>query len=101
MNIIAGLLLKAGYTATPAASPLFNVFLSSASNPSMLSILGVRLLMNIRVAAERGLSQGTSCPQARLGQNSRGEEMESGVLSELNFTEARIEADDDVNSCYI
>lgn len=95
MHIIADLPSEARRTTTPAAPLLFNAFLSFAGNSSLLSLIGVRLLMNMRVAAERGLNQGTSCPQVSLGQDSRRIELDSEVTVEMDFIEPNIEADED------
>jgi len=43
------------------SSILSNVFVV-AGNPAFLSILGARLLFNMKEAGEKGLNQGTSCP---------------------------------------
>ena len=39
-----------------------NVVLYVFASPASLSIMGTRLLFNMREAAEKGLNQGTSCP---------------------------------------
>ena len=40
-----------------------NVILNIASMPVILSMTGAHILLNMREAAEKGLSQGTSCPE--------------------------------------
>lgn len=73
---------------------------TTISKTPIISHLSVRLLINIRVAAERELHQETSRLQASYGQNSRGRELESVILSEIYFTEPRTEADADDGDDY-
>jgi len=48
-------------------SSLLSTVLGIAGNPAFLSILGARLLFNMKVAGEKGLNQGTSCPTRSTG----------------------------------
>ena len=54
---------------------LLPFILNLVGNPSFLSILGARLLFNMKEAGEKGLNQGTSC-----GSNS--------TISEIDFADA-------------
>lgn len=42
-------------------STLLSAILTSVGSPAFLSILGARLLFNMREAGEKGLNEGTSC----------------------------------------
>ena len=73
-------------------SETFNSALSILANPALLSILGARLLFNMKEAGAKGLNEGTSCgskstisdidfgapPEATASQ-SQDEAMEAGI----------------------
>lgn len=63
--------------------------LAVAGNPVVLSIVGTRLLINMREAGEKGLRQGTSCPS-----EATVSELDFGMVLRIN-TESIIDADDD------
>ena len=46
---------------TLESSALFTYILDALANPSLLSILGSRLLFNMKEAGNKGLNEGTSC----------------------------------------
>ena len=46
---------------TAESNALFTYFLAGLANPSLLSILGARLLFNMKEAGAKGLNEGTSC----------------------------------------
>lgn len=94
MHIIADLSTETSQTSTGFL--VFTAFLSIAGSSPLLSLLGIRLLMNMRVAAERGLNQGTNCPQAGLGRSSGGRETESEATSEMDFMDLNIEEDEEI-----
>lgn len=48
-------------TSLGEASTLLSAILNSVGSPAFLSILGARLLFNMREAGEKGLNEGTSC----------------------------------------
>ena len=74
------------------SNALFTYILNILGNPSLLSILGARLLLNMKEAGANGLNEGTSCgskstisdidfgapPEATASQ-SHDEAMESGI----------------------
>ena len=74
------------------SNTLFAYILDVLANPSLLSILGARLLFNMKEAGAKGLNEGTSCgskstisdidfgapPEAAAGQ-SHDEATEAGV----------------------
>ena len=78
------------FTVEPNA--LFTYAFNVLANPSLLSILGARLLFNMKEAGAKGLNEGTSCssrstisaidfgapPEATAGQ-SHDEVMEAGI----------------------
>ena len=51
-----------------------NIVLNIAATPVILSMTGAYMLFNMRKAAEKGLIQGTSCP-------------EKSTISDINFAE--------------
>ena len=77
---------------TSESNALFTYALEVLANPPLLSILGARLLFNMKEAGAKGLNEGTSCgskstisdidfgapPKATTSQ-SQDEEMEAGV----------------------
>ena len=74
------------------SNALFVYILGMLANPSLLSILGSRLLFNMKEAGAKGLNEGTSCgskstisniefgapPEAAVSQ-SQDEEMVAGI----------------------
>ena len=48
---------------TQKSVTLFGNILTVLDNPSLLSILGTRLLFNMKEAGAKGLNEGTSCGQ--------------------------------------
>lgn len=55
-------------------SILLSTILTSIGNPVLLSLLGARLLFNMKEAGAKGLNQGTSCGS-------------KSTVSEIDFTE--------------
>lgn len=56
-------------------STLVALIFSFVGNPTLLSLLGARLLLNMKEAGEKGLNQGTSCGS-------------KSTVSEVDFAEA-------------
>ena len=56
-------------------STLLSIILDLVGSPALLSILGARLLFNMKEAGEKGLNQGTSCGS-------------KSTVSEIDFAEA-------------
>ena len=54
---------------------LLSVIFGLVSNPALLSILGARLLFNMKEAGEKGLNEGTSCGS-------------KSTVSEIDFADA-------------
>ena len=48
-------------TDTSRSNALFGYILFAIANPSLLSIIGARLLYNMKEAGAKGLNEGTSC----------------------------------------
>ena len=48
---------------TDGSNALFTYVLNVLGNPPLLSILGARLLFNMKEAGAKGLNEGTSCGQ--------------------------------------
>ena len=77
---------------TAESNALFAYILDALANPALLSILGARLLFNMKEAGAKGLNEGTSCsskstisdiefgapPEAATSQ-SHDEVMEAGI----------------------
>ena len=77
---------------TSESNALFGYVMDGLANPSLLSILGARLLFNMKEAGAKGLNEGTSCgskstisdinfgapPEAAASQ-SHDEAMEAGI----------------------
>ena len=77
---------------TVESSALFTYILSVLGNPPLLSILGARLLFNMKEAGAKGLNEGTSCgskstisdidfgaPPEATADQSQDEAMEAGI----------------------
>ena len=78
---------------TDKSNALFPCIVGGLNNPALLSILGARLLFNMKEAGVKGLNEGTSCgskstisdinfgvpPEASASQ-SHEEVMEAGIL---------------------
>ena len=78
---------------TLESNALFAYILTVLGNPSLLSILGARLLFNMKEAGAKGLNEGTSCgskstisdiefgvPPEAAGSQSHDEAMGAGIL---------------------
>ena len=57
------------------ATTLLSIILAQVGNPAFLSILGARLLFNMKEAGEKGLNEGTSCGS-------------KSTVSEIDFADA-------------
>ena len=79
------------------SSALFTYILNVLASPSLLSILGARLLFNMKEAGAKGLNEGTSCgskstisdidfdapPEATASQSHEAMEVESLEIEEI------------------
>ena len=77
---------------TLASNALFAYILDMLGNPALLSVLGARLLFNMKEAGDKGLNEGTSCgskstisdidfgaPPEATADQSQDEAMEAGI----------------------
>ena len=77
---------------TEGSNALFTYILNVLANPPLLSILGTRLLFNMKEAGVKGLNEGTSCdskstisdidfgaPPEAAARQSHDEAMEAGI----------------------
>ena len=69
------------------SSALFTYILNVLANPALLSILGARLLFNMKEAATKGLNEGTSC-----GSKSTISDIEFGVPPEAATSQSHAES---------
>ena len=60
---------------TEVSNALSTYILSGLANPPLLSIIGARLLFNMKEAGEKGLNEGTSCGS-------------KSTVSEIDFADA-------------
>ena len=78
---------------TSESNAPFSYILTVLANPSLLSILGARLLFNMKEAGEKGLNHGRSCsskstmsdidfatPHPAIVSESQGEVEEPGII---------------------
>ena len=72
---------------TTESNTLFTYTLEALANPSLLSILGSRLLFNMKEAGAKGLNEGTSC-----GSKSTISDIEFGAPPEAAASQSHDEA---------
>ena len=72
---------------TAESNALFAYILDALANPALLSILGARLLFNMKEAGAKGLNEGTSC-----GSKSTISDIDFGTPPEATASQSQNEA---------